>query len=74
MFRQNHTQETKNKISKALKLSHKEGRHPGWSFINSNKDRMSYPEIFIKKVLKQNGIYDNYIIKEHFSIGKSFLD
>ena len=42
------------KRSESMKKAHAEGRHPGWSFINSDPTRMSYPEKYIKKCLHQN--------------------
>lgn len=69
------TNETqKNKISETMKRLHKEGKHPGWSFINADSNRRSYPEKFFFKVLQNNNILDQYTIKEKLSVGKYFLD
>ncbi len=67
--------ETKIKISNSLKISHKNGKHPGWSFINNDINRRSYPEKwFIKNVLKKYEFYSKYIIKEKLPYSKYFLD
>ena len=69
------TDESKLKISKKLIESHKNGNHPGWSFINKDINKRSYPEKwFIKNVLEKNGFYFKYIIKEKLPFGKYFLD
>jgi len=65
---------TKNKISKSLVNAHLEGRHVGWSHINSRQDKTSYPERFFIEVLKTNGIFDKYHIEQKLCIGKYFLD
>ncbi len=65
---------TKNKISKSLVNAHSEGRHTGWSHINSRQDKTSYPERFFIEVLKTNGIFDKYHIEQKLCIGKYFLD
>lgn len=65
---------TKQKISEKLKIAYNEGRHVGWSHINSRQDRTSYPERFFLKVLKNNGLFDKYHIEQKLSIGKYFLD
>ena len=70
-----HTEETKLKISKKLIASHKNGEHPGWSFINKDINRRSYPEKwFIKNVLKKYDFYSKYTIEEKFPFGKYWLD
>jgi len=62
------------KLSNAMKLAHKEGRHPGWTHINANKNRRSYPEQFILDILYENKIIDKYKIVEKLPINKYFLD
>lgn len=61
-------------ISKSLKKAHSEGRHPGWEHINSNPDKMSYPEKFIQKILINNNIYERYSVLHNLKINKYFLD
>lgn len=69
------TREEKNRrISEALKKSHAEGRHPGWSHINSNPERMSRPETFFNKILTEKGMYEKYNIKYGLKVSKYFLD
>lgn len=69
---------TKNEISKILsdsmKKCHSEGRHPGWSHINLDKNRRSYPEKFFIEVFKDYNLYDKYQIEEKYPYGKYFLD
>jgi very-short-patch-repair endonuclease len=65
---------TKLKISKSLKTSHKNGNHPGWSFINSDVNRRSYPEKYFVNILKKYNLYSKYTIQEKLSFGKYFLD
>lgn len=66
--------ETKNKISKALIKAHKEGRHPGWKHINSDKSRRSTPEKIFFKFLNENNFFKKYNISEKLQVGKYFLD
>ena len=68
------TEDTKNKISAGLKLSHSSGVHPGWKHINSSKNRMSRPEKIFNELLKENGFFDKYSIEYGFSVSKYFLD
>jgi very-short-patch-repair endonuclease len=69
------TLEIKNKISLALKKAHKEGRHSGWAFKNTDLNNRSYPEkFFIKNVLQKYNLYSKYTIKEKMPFGKYFLD
>jgi len=70
-----HSNESKLKISEKLIKAYKEGRNRGWSFINSDINRRSYPEKwFIKNVLKRYNLYEKHTIKEKLSFGKYFLD
>ena len=65
----------KNKISLKLKESHKKGNHPGWSFINNDINKRSYPEKwFIKNVLEKYELCLKYNIKEKMPFSKYFLD
>jgi very-short-patch-repair endonuclease len=64
----------KEKISDSLKKCHKEKRHNGWSFINSDKNRESYPEKFFKKYLNNLGLMEKYKVEEKLSFSKYFLD
>ena len=69
------TENSKLKISKKLIESHKNGEHPGWSFINKDINRRSYPEKwFIKNVLEKYNFYSKYTIKEKLPFGKYYLD
>lgn len=65
--------EHKKAISKGLKKAHKKGNHPGWKHVNENA-RMSYPELYFRRILIRNNFYENYTIREHHSFGKYFLD
>ena len=65
---------TKSKISIALKLSHKNGNHKGWSFINNDVNRRSYPEKFFINLLNNNELYSKYTIKEKMPFSKYALD
>lgn len=68
-------EKTKTKISEKMVLLHKNGLHPGWSFINKDINRRSYPEKwFIKNVLEKYKLYDKYTIKEKLPFSKYFLD
>ena len=70
-----HTDETKLKLSKILIEAHRSGKNTGWDFINSDKNRRSYPEKwFIKNVLEKYNLYDKYTIEEKMSFGKYYLD
>jgi len=62
------------KLSEAMKKAHCEGRHPGWSHINLDKNRRSYPEKFVLKVLENNKILNKYHVIEKLPIGKYILD
>ena len=66
--------EINKKISITLKKCHSEGRHPGWSHINLDKNRRSYPEKFFIDVFKNNFLYEKHEIKEKYPFGKYFLD
>jgi very-short-patch-repair endonuclease len=68
------TEEEKSKISGALKKSHSENRHPGWTHINSDINRRSYPEKFMIEVFQNNGLYDKFTIIEKMPFSKYFLD
>lgn len=71
-----HTDETKQKISKNLKKLYENGERKsiGWSFINEDINRRSYPEIYFIKILEKYNLYSKYTIKEKMSFGKYFLD
>lgn len=63
------------KISLSMKKSHKDGKHSGWSFINKDINKRSYPEKwFVKNVLDKYNLYSKFTIKEKFSFHKYFLD
>ena len=66
--------EINDKISKAMKRCHSEGRHPGWSHVNLDKNRRSYPEKFFIEVFENNSLYVKYKIEEKYPFGKYFLD
>jgi very-short-patch-repair endonuclease len=68
------SEETKKVLSDKLKIAHKENRHPGWSFINKNSSRRSYPEKYFYSVLKNNGLFERFTIIEKFPLGKYSLD
>lgn len=62
-----HTQETKEKLSKSMQKAHKEGR--AWNIGKSRwNNKMSYPEEFFAKVIKNEFIDQNYIHEYPFGI------
>jgi very-short-patch-repair endonuclease len=74
-FNKHQSKKSKDLISDALKLSHKNGKHPGWKHINTDENRRSYPEKwFIENIIKQNNLDKKYTIKEKMPFGKYFLD
>jgi very-short-patch-repair endonuclease len=66
--------EQKLKISNKLKLAHIEGRHPGWSHINNNKTRRSFPEKIFFDQLKAFNLLDTYTFMEKMPFGRYTLD
>lgn len=66
------SKEHRKKISEAMKIAHKENRHPGWQ--NANRNNKSYPERLFAKMLKDNGFYDKYEIIEQFLFHGYFFD
>lgn len=68
------TKEHKEKVSLGMKKAHKEGRHSGYSFINKDPSRMSYPEKFLKKMFEEANLFKKFNIEIHKSVGKYFLD
>lgn len=59
-FGHKQSEETKEKISKSLKLAIKEGRAYGWESVKQNKNGMSYPEIWLENVINNEFIDKNY--------------
>lgn len=68
------TEEQCANLSEAMKKVHASGNHPGWKHINEQKDRLSYPERFLKEVLSNNGILSKFTVVPHLSVGRYFLD
>lgn len=68
------TEESKKKISEAMKRAHSEGRHSGWSFINKDTNRRSYPEKFFNKGITNNIFFKQFTIIEKMPFSKYFLD
>lgn len=67
--------DVKLKISRSMIKSHSEGNHTGWSFINKDANKRSYPEKwFVKNVLNEYNLYSKYAIKEKMPFHKYFLD
>ena len=62
------------KLSNSMRKVHADGNHPGWTHINSRKDRRSYPERIFLGYFKNSDVYDKYRIEEKLPIGKYFLD
>jgi very-short-patch-repair endonuclease len=58
--------ETRKKLSDAIKKRIADGKHHGWS----KRNKPSYPELFFMNVLKNNNIEYNF----ELSIGKYFID
>ena len=68
-------EDTRKKISKSMVNAHKNGNHPGWSFVNEDLNKRSYPEKwFIKNVVEKYYLYSKYTIKEKMPFHKYFLD
>lgn len=61
-----HTEETKIKLSKSMKLAIKEGRAKGWASTKQNKNGMSYPEIWFEKVINNEFKDKNYEYNKQF--------
>jgi very-short-patch-repair endonuclease/transposase len=68
------TIEQKKNLSLKLKEAHASGRHPGWKFINLDKDRRSYPEKVFIDQLQFYKINERYKIEEKFPFSKYVLD
>jgi len=66
--------EFKNMHAFSCHMSHINGNHPGWNHINSDINRRSYPEKYFISVLKLEGLFKRYQIKEKFSVYPYFLD
>jgi very-short-patch-repair endonuclease len=67
-------EEISKRISEGMKKCYSEGRHPGWSHVNLDKNRRSYPEKFFIEVFNNNLLYDKYVIEEKYPFGKYSLD
>ena len=61
-----HTEETKIRLSKSMKLAIKEGRAKGWASSKQNKNGMSYPEIWFEKVINNEFKDKNYEYNKQF--------
>jgi very-short-patch-repair endonuclease len=57
-----------------MKDNFKNGITHGWSHINSDKSRRSYPEKFFYNVFMENKMYEKYTILEKHPYGKYFID
>ncbi len=68
------TKEHKEKVSKGMRKAHKENRHPGYSFVNKNPERMSYPEQFVKNLFENANLFQQFNIEIHKPVGRYFLD
>ena len=68
------TEETKKEISIRMKQVHKEGNHPGWLHINSDKNRRSFPEKVFLNQLKIFNLLNKYTFMEKMPFGKYALD
>lgn len=66
--------EVKAKLSASQKLAHAEGRHPGWAHKNMDLTRSSYPEKWMRKVIKNDARLSCLNVQEQLNIGKYFLD
>jgi very-short-patch-repair endonuclease len=62
------------KISNALRSAHLNGRHSGWTHVNTNISQMSRPEKTFQKMLQESKVYDKYHIEYGYAISKYFLD
>ena len=68
------TEEQRKNISEKLKLAHMEGRMPGWSAVNSDPNKRSYPEKFFYSIFKKAGLFKKYKIIEKMPFFKYNLD
>ena len=68
------SEKTKNKLRDFQLARSKRGEHSGWSFINKDINRRSYPEKYFVKFFELEKIFDKYDIREKFNVGKYFLD
>lgn len=66
--------EVRLKISNSMKKCHSDGKHPGWTHINTREDRRSYPERFLLEVFRKNGILKKYTVLQQIPIHKYQLD
>jgi len=57
-----------------MKQLHSENKHPGWSHINSDINRRSYPEKVFLDQLKKYKITEMFTIIEKLPVSKYFLD
>ena len=64
----------KKRISDKMKDNFKKGIIKGWSHVNTDSNRRSYPEKFFIKVFENNNLYSKFTIKEKYSYGKYFID
>lgn len=67
------SQDTRLKLSHAMKKCHAEGRHPGWTSVNSKKES-SYPEIQFLQFIQECEHFSSFTIKEKFPIYRYVLD
>lgn len=71
--RKPNSESTRLKMSESMKKVHAEGRHSGWTAVNSKKED-SYPERVFLKYLKSSDILSEYEILTKHPVGRYVLD
>lgn len=72
--RRPYSEERKKELSMKLKKIHADGKHPGWSHINKNKNRRSKAEELFYNWIKCDTFLKTLKIEEKWPIGKYVLD
>ena len=54
------SEKSRRNLSVKLKAAHAEGRNKGWSHVNSDPTRMSFPEKVFDSYLRKLGFFDKY--------------
>lgn len=71
--RKPYSTEAKIKISETMKKVHAEGKHPGWTAVNSKKED-SYPEKTLLQYMKASTYLSQYTILPKYPISRYVLD
>lgn len=62
------------KISGAMKVAHREGRHSGWLSVNINKEMRTYPEQFFINVINNTKELNGFTILEKVGFHQYVFD